>query len=179
MTYFQRLRSIARGVLTLILALILLVFSDEASGVVAFIISFSMLVYGFRLLVFYLKMARHMVGGKLCLYRAVVYLDLGLFTSSIAVMNSFIILIYLLGFFAFSGAIDIMRALEAKRGAARWRSKLTNGVVQLFLAATFTFMGIAKGITDILVIGYSFTLIYAAAVRIANAFRKTAIVHIS
>jgi len=178
MNKFQRIKDALFGVFILLFALAILLVPNEGYEIVAAIVSVLLLLYGFRLLWYYFRMARHMVSGKTILYQAIIILDLALFTGSLASMNSFIILFYLLGVFAFSGFIDVLRAFEAKRIGGAWKYKLVSGCVSVLYAILMLILGVILGDKDILVYGFSSSLFYTGAVRIANAFRRTAIVYI-
>lgn len=179
MNKFQRIKGILTGVLLLLFAPVFLLVPNESYELIAAIIALLLLIYGFRLLWYYFTMARHMVGGKTSLYQAVIILDLGLFTGSMASMNSFAILFYLLGVFAFSGFVDILRAFEAKRvGASSWMIKLITGCVAVLFAMLMLILGVILGDKNILVYGFSLSMIYAGVMRIITALRKTAIVYI-
>ena len=178
MSKFQRIRSLLFSVLILLFAFAILLVPEDGFEAVAAIIGILLLVYGFRLLWYYFRMARHMVEGKTILYQSVIVLDLAMFTASLASMNSFIILFYLLGVFAFTGFIDVLRAFEAKRIGGGWKNKLITGCVSVVFALLMLILGVILGNRSILVYGFSISLIYTAAVRIVNAFRKTAIVYI-
>ncbi len=121
-----------------------------------------------------------MVGGKTFLYQSMLIMDFAVFTLSISTMNNkIIILIYLLGIYAFTGAIDILRALEAKgAGAGGWRLKLFRGITGILFVIALFLIGFVFGRTDIFVYGYCFSLAYSAIIRIITAFRRTAIVYI-
>lgn len=137
-----------------------------------------MFVYGIRLLIYYFSMARHMVGGKSTLYQAIIVLDLGLFTGSMISMSDYIVTIYLLSIFAFSGVIDILRSLEAKKNGASWRMKFITGCISVIMALALVVTGLVLRNTTYLVYGYCFTLVYSGIMRIVASFRKTAMVYI-
>lgn len=178
MNKFQRIKNILFGVLILLFALAMYLVPEESYEAVAAIIGILLLVYGFRLLWYYFRMARHMVSGKSVLYQAIIILDLALFTGSIASMNSFIILFYLLGVFAFSGFVGILRAFEAKRIGGAWKFKLIDGVVSVLFAILMLILGVILDDKNILVYGFCISLFYMGAMRIADAFRKTKVVYI-
>lgn len=179
MNYWNRIKNILIGVFVLLFALMMALAPKEAYPLIAALISMSLLIYGFRMLWFYFRMARHMVGGKSILYQAAIVLDLSLFTSAVISMSSVYIMLYLLGIYAFSGAIGILRALEAKRyGAPSWQFKLASGIISVLFAAALAIVGVIVGNTAILVYGYCLSLAYSAVIRIVTAFRRTAIVYI-
>ena len=110
------------------------------------------------------------------LYLAVVVLDLGMFTMMLTNIPKMYIALYLVVVYAFSGAIDILRALEAKKyQAPSWRLSLISGIISVVIAILCI---VFIGSTNMIVYLYSAGLIYSAIVRIVTAFRKTAIVYI-
>lgn len=179
MSRFQRIRDVAFGILMLLFALILFLFPEDSLVIVAAIISFLLLIFGFRQLWFYFTMARHMAGGKMILIQAIIILDLGLFTSSMLSMERYIILFYLLGVFVFTGFVDIMRSLESKRvGASSWKLKLVSGIISVALALLMLVLGIIFERVEILSFGYGISLVYSGVMRIVTAFRKSAVIYI-
>ncbi|MBQ1506887.1 MAG: hypothetical protein IIZ36_00490 [Ruminococcus sp.] len=179
MSYFQRIKGFFAGVFLLLIAFVMIAFPEYGYYIAAAILGILLFAYGFKLLWFYFTMARNMVGGKTSLYQAIFILDLALFTGSVTTMDSLIIILYLLGFYAFSGFIDIMRAAEAKKlGAPLWKLKLVNGAVMILFSVVLIILGLFGGNNDLLVYGYSLSLAYSAVMRIVSAFRRTAIVYI-
>lgn len=171
------MRNIILGILNLLLAAMIVLVPRESFSLVVLLLSLSMFIRGFSKLFYYFTMARHMVGGKAVLYRAVIMLDLALFTTSISAMSPFIILFYLLGVYAFSGAIDILRSLEARRfGMQSWKFKFWGGLTSIAFSAVLLVIGFIS--TDFLVYGYAVSLVYSAVIKIISAFRKTSVVYI-
>ena len=80
-------------------------------------------------------MARHMVGGKLMLFIGIIALDAGMLSLSLQDSPREFMIFYLLGTFAFSGLVDVLRARESRRvGARSWRLTLIIGAINLALA---------------------------------------------
>lgn len=179
MSYFQRIRRFISGVFILLYAFLLLLTPSESYSIIAGILSIYLLVYGFKLLIYYISMARHMVGGKSSLFQSIIALDLALFTMSMASMDKVYILLYLIAIFVFSGAIDILRALEQKRlSAPSWKFKLIVGCVSVLIAIVIIVVSIITRSPEILVYGFCISLLYSAVMRIISAFRKTAVIYI-
>ena len=167
----QRIKNVLIGILIILGAVILIAFPEEGIIITASILSLSLFVYGIKTLIYYITMTRHMVGGRIMLYLAVVVLDLGMFTMMLTNIPKMYIALYLVVVYAFSGAIDILRALEAKKyQAPSWRFSLISGIISVVIAIL--------GSTNMIVYLYSAGLIYSAIARIVTAFRKTAIVYI-
>ena len=133
------------------------------------------MVDGIRSLWFYFAMARNMVGGRLILFRGIIALDLGMFAFSLQEIPTIYILLYLLIIHLFAGIVDIMRAREAKKMKGHWRLNLAFGIANILLALSCSLC-----FRDPMVLAYVYAagLFYSACLRIAQAFRKTAIVYI-
>ena len=176
MSLGQKILSILYGVLMLALSVLLILRPEEGFTAVAAILSLSLTVWGVRYLVYYLTMARHMVGGKLLLFVSIIVLDLGAFTAALSDTPRLYIIIYLLAVHAFSGVIGILRAVEAKRGGAPWRLQTLRGAVGvLFAAGCVVFLRR----TEVLVWLYAAGLAWSALTQIADALRNTEIIYIA
>lgn len=125
MTKWQRVKAILRGVVTLLLAPLLLTDPESGCALIVMLLGLSAAVKGIQMLFYFASMARHMVGGKVILYQGFILLDFGLFTISIADIPSRFIMLYLLLGYLFYGLIGVLRAMEIrKRGIGSWRFKL-------------------------------------------------------
>ena len=178
----QRIKNILIGALIILGAVILIIFPEDGILITAAILSLSLFFYGIKTLIYYLTMARHMVGGRIMLYLGIIVLDLGMFTMMLTNIprdqdnEKMYIALYLVVVYAFSGAIDILRALEAKKySAPSWKFSLISGVINVVVAILCI---VFIGSSDMIVYLYCAGLIYSAIVRIVTAFRKTAIVYI-
>lgn len=179
MSYFYRIRNIIFGVLMLAMGLLLILSPEGSIMLVASLLNIALYFYGGQQLWFYFRMARHMVGGKTILYRSIIILDAALFMTSAIVISNYIVTIYLLILYAFTGFVSILRALESKaNGAPNWRFKLATGIISVLFAISLLVVGLIMGNSNYLSIGFGITLVYLAAVRIITAFKKTAIVYI-
>lgn len=172
----QRIKSILIGVLIFLGAVIMIALPEDGFIIAAAILSLSLFIYGVKTLIYYFTMSRHMVGGRIMLYIAVVVLDLGMFTMMMTNIPKIYIVLYLLVIYAFTGAISVLRALEAKKyQAPSWRFSLISGIINLVIAILCV---VFISSTRMIVYFYCVGLIYSAIVRIVTAFRKTAIVYI-
>lgn len=158
----------------------LLIFTPDIGYSAAIgILSLTSTIAGIRKLFYYFSMARHMVGGKSELFVGIILMDLGVFTSTLTDVPKIYLALYLLGWYAFSGGIDIMRALEARRfESPSWHFKLISGIVNCVVALLALIAGIFLRSQNLLVYIFCFGLIYSACARIVTAFRKTAVVYI-
>ena len=172
----RNIKDILIGVLMAAVSIMLL-FSNTGFEymVVALILAVALIVRGIRCLIFYFTMAKHMVGGKKQLYRGILLLDIGGFTSSLYIMHPGYLMFYLVIIYTFNGVIDIARAIEAKKYQASWRLKLVSGIINMAIGMVcFNFLQQI----DLAVLFFSLWILYSAVMRIVFAFRKKAIVYI-
>ena len=178
MTKLQRFESILSGLAIILASLLIFWLPDPEYGilVVVLILIFSLLFSGLRCLVYYLTMARHMVGGKAMLYVGILRLDLVAFTLTLTDVPRIYVVLYVLSYHAFSGVVGILRGLEAKKlEAPSWRLKTLTGVVNILIAAA---CGIFIHSGKLVIWLYCAGLLYSGCVRIVSAFRRSAIVYI-
>ena len=155
---------------------IILIFyrSDDTYMIIVAILSLGLAIAGIKDIVFYFTMARHMVGGKMILIQGVIIFDFAIITGSLANVHKIYILLYLIGVHAFSGVVEVLRAMEARRTVdGPWKLKFSHGIVNLLLA-TACFVFIRQSDTALII--YSVGLMYSAAIRLYSAFCKTAFV---
>ena len=146
----------------------------DALTIILIFLAFGLAIKAIREIIYYFSMARHMVGGKMILFQGVVVLDFALFTASLANIPKAYGLLYLVGIHAFSGVVEILRAMEARRTVeGPWKLKFVHGVIDFLLAALCLIfirdIGVAVAV-------YCVGLVYSAIVRIIIALRKTAFV---
>ncbi len=179
MSRFQRVKSFIFGIFLILFAVVLITAPKQGYPVIAAVVSVLVFFYGFKLLIYYFRMARHMVGGKSTLCQAIIILDLALFSTTMVYMGEVVIIIYLLGIYAFTGVVDILRAFEAKKmKASNWKVKLVTGLISVLFAVSLVVVGVVNGNMQIIVYGYCVSLFYSAVVKIATAFKRAAIVYI-
>lgn len=153
----------------------LMLFPENALIVVAIVLGVWLVVFGMRNLVYYFTMARHMVGGLSLLFVAMIAIDLGAFSFTLINNPRPAVVLYLIGCNAFTGFVNIMRAIESKTLDSRWKPSLVHGIVCLALVvASLVFIESDRVIIAILCFG----LVYGACVRIASAVKPTEIVYI-
>ena len=110
------------------------------------------------------------------LYLAVIVLDFGVFVMMLTSVQKTYLILYLVVVYAFSGVVDILRAMEAKKyQAPTWKFSLISGILCVVVAiACIVFIHSTK----VIMILFSAGLIYSAIVRIVTALRKTEMVYI-
>lgn len=179
MTLAQRIGKILSALFSFLCAWIMFRMGEAGFLLVSLMISISLILFGLRSLIFYWTMARHMVDGRTALYIGVIVLDFGFFTLSVTQYHRLFIAIYLLAVYAFSGAMDILRALEARRlEAPSWRLNLAVGIVNIGVAVAAAYFGLLCGDMRDLTLIYAAGMVYTAVLSMISAFRKTAIVYI-
>lgn len=176
MTKWQRVKAILRGLLTLLVAPVLLLDPEMGCMLIVMVLGFSIALKGLRMLLYFAAMARHMVGGKTILYQGFILLDLGLFTLSIAQIPSRFIMLYLLLGYLFYGLIGVLRAMEIRKHTmGSWRFKLLVSAGDIALGvlclAKFNSMKWAAGI-------YCLGVIWSALGRIVSACRPNQRVYV-
>lgn len=176
MSKLQRATNIATGILMIICAVLMALHPKAGYVIVILFMCITLTLAGIRMIIYYFTMARHMVGGMSILYRGIILYDFGLLSGTLIGASQVYILLYLVGVHLFSGAVDIMRTLEARHyEGASWRLRLSHGIMNILIAvACLVFIRS----TDVAVYIYCFGLIYSAIMRIVTAFRRTAIVYI-
>ena len=178
MTLMQRIAKILTALLTAGTAVLILRLGEDGFRLAGLLLSCSLILFGLRNMVYYFRMARHMVDGRRILYIGVIALNFGVIALSAADERVFVVL-YLLGAYAFSGVLDILRAREARSfEAPSWRLNLAEGIANIGFAAAAAVFGLVSGNMRALTLIYAIGLFYSALLKLVSAFRKTAIVYI-
>jgi uncharacterized membrane protein HdeD (DUF308 family) len=176
MSRFRKISTIISGLLMIGAAILILSRPRDAYVYILLIMSVLLSVRGIADLIYYFTMARFMVGGRFALIKGVILLDFGILTGTLTSAHRFYVLIYLVIINAFSGLVELLRALEARRYKDRnWRFKMLHAVVNLGMAAgCIIFMGRPR----IAVVIFCLGIIYSGIMRILSAFRRTEMVFI-
>ena len=169
MSRFQKIRSVIFALGMIAAAVLFMADPDWGYYGVLSIFGIWLLIYGINTLVYYFTMARHMVGGRVILYKGIIITDFGYLTASINDIPKVYILLYLLGIHAFNGLVEVLRALEQRRYGAGWKVKLTHGIVDILIAVSCVVFVKKAGTVAII---YGIGLIYSAIMRIVSAIRK-------
>ena len=174
MTKLQRVNNVFVALL-MILGVVFIILMDKGYYFVVLILWVSLAIAAVRGLIYYFTMARHMTGGKLVLYRAIILSDFAIFSFLIMDISKVYILVYLSVLFGFSGLVDILRSLEAKKQEAFWHFNMFQGVVSMSLAILCLIFISSVRLMEIV---YCVSLVNAAVLRLISAFRATEIVYI-
>lgn len=180
MSKIQRIRNVIFGLLMIILSLIMGIIPKVGINIAIFILCITLIFIGLRFIRYYITMARYMVGGKTLLVLGVTILDLGLFALAMSSVPLAYIMLYLIISYAFSGVIDILRALEARSyDAPSWKFNFSSGAINVAVAILALLFGTVFRSPDMVTYIFSAGLFYSGVTRIISAFRRTAIVYIN
>ena len=179
MTKTKRIVNILQGLLLVLLALILIVVPVDGIIFVILIVGGGLAIRGIGTLIYYFGMARHMVGGKIMLYRGIITLDLGLFILSLATKQGVYLILCTTAINALGGVFAILKAFESKKiGNRRWLFNLAYGLILIALMIAVIFSWICQNQPTVAVYVYAGGLILSALKKIAGAFKRTAIAYI-
>ena len=177
MTRSQRVKNIVFGLLVILCGVVMVLNPEDGFIYIAVILGVSLTLSGIRYLVYYVTMARHMVGGKAFLFLGVLVLDIGMFSTSLIDEPRYFIVTYLLAFHALTGLINLLRGREEKKNRAPgWKLNVLHGTVTLLICAACV---LYLRRPPVLVSLYCAGLVYSGLVRIDSALRRTAIVYIA
>ena len=176
MTKARRVGNILTGLLIIFLGTQMAVEPTRVYKLIILVLGLTLLLSGIRSLIYYFTMAKHMVGGRSVLYRAVIVIDIGLFSLSLTNIPFVFVILYLAAVHGFSGFVDIMMAREARMlQAGSWKLNFIHGLINVIMAILcLVFLGTPAVAVEI----YAFGLMYSGLMRIIQAFRKTAVVYI-
>ena len=179
MTNMQRIKKLLLALLMFLCAVFMVAQPELGFWIVALIVSIGIIAYGLRKLIYYFTMARHMVGGDSTLYIGLIVTDLGVFILTTVDDPKLFIVVYMLAAHGFTGAMAVMRALEARRyGSPSWKWSLLDGLANLVVAVFAVVAGLFLGSTTDLSYLFAGCMFYSACVQFVTALRKTAIVYI-
>ena len=179
MNLSQRIRKTISALFSMLSAVLLFIAGENAYRLVSIVLSITLIVSGIRDILFYFTMARKMVDGKGILYKGVLVLDVGIFTLSVRDESFVFIVLYLLGIYAFSGVVNVLRALQERRfHAPSWRLNMAEGLLNIVFAAGAVVFGFIQKDMRHLTWIYASGLFYSSILRLISAFRKSAIIYI-
>ncbi len=176
MTKIQKIKEAALGLILLAAAMIMMTDPSRGYDLIIMLICIYLTLCGLGRLIYFFQMARFMVGGRMTLYTGIIMFDFGILTKTLTDVPHYYVLVYLISIHAFSGLVEILRVLEARRcGSRSWRLKLAHGIINILMAAA-CIMFIRN--LRVAVIIYSLGLIYSGVMRIISACRRTVLIYI-
>lgn len=176
MSRIRKIYNVVTGIVMLLLSLLLILDGENSIELIAGILVLSLLVRGIRLILYYFLSARHMIGGLWVLIAAIFLLELSMFTSTMDDYPRLYVILYLLCYHAFSGFVNLMRGLEARRyQSPEWKPNVIHGAFDFLIAmACLVFLRSSA----MLAAAYGITLAWSALLRIASAFRRSEVIYI-
>ena len=175
MRKLTRVKNLIIAFIMIVFAIILLEAPEFGPVLIILIAGFGLIASGIGTLIFYITMASHMVGGKKTFYSSIITMSLGVFMLAGYAGATDLVLLYLMGLFAISGGIGLIRALESKKEGALWIHRLIGAI---FNFAVFIIGFLFTDNPHTMVYLFCIDLIYSAVSRIISSFRKTAIIYI-
>ncbi len=175
MSIAQRIRIVLWNLFVIGCAIAMALNPNEGYEVISVLLCVTLVLEGLGRIIFYLFMARHMVGGKRSLYGGIIICDLGIFVGSLSRLPLGYVMLYLLIGHLLSGVILILRAREAKGLGANWKPSFIQGVIDILIViACIVFRSSPRTAVYI----YCAGLIYSSVVKLASAFSRTSVVYI-
>lgn len=179
MTRTRRVFNVITSLITIAAGILIIIYPETALPVVLAVIAIVFLFRGVGAILYYITMAKYMVGGRTMLFVGIFFLDFSLLTSTVRPDNLIYIVLYLLGIHLFSGAVSVLQGIENRRlKAPEWKFNFSIGICNILLALAILFTGFIHKSVEMVMYIYAAGLIYSACLRIRNSFRKTAIVFI-
>ena len=179
MTKLQRFASFMGGFFTVLFGLLLYMAPFMGIDLISSVMTLSLLFLGIKGLFFYASMSRHMVGGEYSLYYGIIMTVLGVIALLLKSFPAIYVMIYLLVIHSSYGIVDIIVALQARKLKSRsWRIKMLTGLGNLSLGILAIYFGITGEDVFMVVYIYALGMAYTGIMRMANAFRRTAVPYI-
>ena len=179
MTKTRRITEILLALIMIGFAIVMFMMPERSLLMIVTILGIGFTLEGFRTLIYYFQMARYMVGGESSLFRGIIFLDLGLFVSSLINTGTFYIVLYIAVGNVLTGVFALMKANETRNlGSGKWILSAAYGAVMIVLSIVIIAGQLFWHNTDITVYAYSAGLLYSALRRLSNAFSRTAIAYI-
>ena len=177
MTFFQRLSIIAFGLGQLALGIVMFAIPDDGTKLVLAVLGLYLILTGYKNIWYYLVMARFMVDGRMILIQGVIMIDFGYLASSLTDVPRIYIILYLMILHAFSGLLELLRAMEEKKyGAKQWKLKFFHGIVNLVIVVLCVVF-IENSSTTVII--FATGLAYSAILRIISGLRKSSFAYIT
>ena len=179
MTKIKRIKTVIAGLITILMAFILIFMPQGGMSVIIFLIGAYLVMSGIHLLGFYSQLARYMVGGKFIMYFGFIMLSLGVFTITMAGEHKAIVILYLLILLGVAGGVDVFRGIEEKRNADKtWFAKFAWGITEVVLAILPVIFGFRRnGGEKVVIVVFALVLIYKGVWKIVDGFKKSAIIY--
>lgn len=176
MTTSQRIWLVIRALVKTVAVGLMLAKPESGYYFVVLILDVWLLFYGFRLLFFYILLARYKVDGISNLYKGIFVIDLGLFALGLSSMPQKYVMIFLIVFYGFAGIRSLIEAVGA--GIIRskgWKRPFFGSAVKIIIAVIC-----ACNLNSMTVATYCFSIgiVISAIGDVDTALHKKSIVYI-
>lgn len=179
MTRFDRIVNCIFGILQIAFAIVLMVSPGRGLILVLAAISIGLTLTGVQTLIYYLDMARSMVGGKSVLYRGLIFLDLGILTRSLIDDPRIYLIAYIGLLTVITGMVGVFRTYDLiRRGAVHWRLTAAYGITHVIMGIAVLVFGFFLRLPVMAVFAYALMLFYSACIRIAAVFKENKMIYI-
>ncbi|MGN0708100.1 MAG: hypothetical protein ACI4JC_08895 [Faecalibacterium sp.] len=176
MTKWQRIKTLFGSLVAFAFVPLLIADPDIGCILIVQVMGIAAALAGLRMMIYYLSMARHMVGGTILLYIGVILFDFGLFSVGIADIPRQYIMLYLMLVHLFSGLVDLLRSMEIRRRElGSWRFKLLIGLGNISLGVLCLLQINSSKMTVYI---YCLGVLWSALGRIVSVFRPTSVVYV-
>ena len=116
MSVGKRIVKIIVGVVVVILAILMILQPDWGYMLINAVLGIALLVSAIGSLIYYFRLARHMVGGRSTLFSGLIQLDLAVFTLTLTDLPKIFLMIYLVSVFGVTGVLRLARGLDQISG---------------------------------------------------------------
>lgn len=159
------------------IGVIIILVSDERDYIIVCIILGTIItLFGIKKLIFYFSSAIHMVDGGRVFVNGFIYLDLGLLSFLVLLVNQTLAMLYLVGILILLGVIDILRSIEIKKNESkRWIIKLLKGI--LTVAAGVVCLVFSDSV-EVALLVFAIAWIVLGVYGIITSFTKSAVAYI-
>ena len=170
MSRLQRILNAIFGILLFCLVGGILYLGSYGYYVVLFFLILTLTAAGLRQVLYYILIARKMVGGWRILFQGVIALDVGFFAYSLNSVSVRYVMLYLAFLNLFHGLIIVLRAREARSVHVRsWIITMIAGVSIIICSAAGLFLHDSARLAAGL---YCLSLVYSGLYRLYLAFYR-------
>lgn len=176
MSKFKRIWNVFTGLFIILVSVMMLAIPDLGYVLALIILGLVLLISGIKQLIYFFSMGIHMVGGKIILYRALLIIDMGIFTLTINGIGQRYIMLYFVMYYFLAGVVSAFRVLESRRlESGTWKMNLVSGIYDFMIVLLCL---INNNSESMMLKVLCMALIVSALTRISRSFRKSAIVYI-
>lgn len=176
MTKTQKIKNFIIGLFMIAVALVIILVDDYGYAIAGLMMGCGIIIYGAQSIIYYIFMARHMVGGRRILFNGFVITDFGIVALLLINQPQRIMMFYLIAIYMLYGVVNILRARDIKRqGGKNWIRKLTLGIVDVCVGVLCL---VFINSTNLVVIFYGIALLLYALAKISSVFEKSEIIYI-